>query len=427
MAEDDPKIRLAIAGGGIAGLAFAIGLHKKSPQIDFHIYEAVAAYKDVGAGLALHLNAISAMGLIHPDVRQTYFDRAVLMGEQEQEMCTEVIMAQGPHKDELVAELGRAKGRRTVARSELMEGLASLLPKDRLSFGKRIKSIAETGQNVKVSFEDGSNIEADCVIGADGIHSLTRRYILGPDHPATEPRNHDGWKNYRTMIPMDEARPRMNEKWTSVVPILLGPRGHINCMPLDKGTRLSMNYVIKGTQLPDDAQIALKPDDYKDYSEDAQQLIRLAADYPGEAWSPIDHDHAPTFYRGRVAMIGDAAHACLPFSGQGAAQSLEDAAVLDHLFSHVHSPTQIEAAFQAYDATRRPRSQTVVDISRKFGRMYCFAEGDMHHDVPAMKKFFAEAGAFSNKADMQKQNDDALAIFEKVVKAGSNGVNGGGA
>ena len=105
MAPND-TIKIAIAGGGIAGLALAAGLHKKHPHIDYHIYEAVPEYKDVGAGLALHMNAIKAMTLIHPDVRKAYFDNASDMGEEEQEMSTEVILAQGPNMGELVAELG---------------------------------------------------------------------------------------------------------------------------------------------------------------------------------------------------------------------------------------------------------------------------------------------------------------------------------
>ena len=68
-APPDRKIKIAIAGGGIAGLALAAGLAKKS-HIEVHIYEGVPEYKDVGAGLALHMNAIKAMALIGPEVKQ---------------------------------------------------------------------------------------------------------------------------------------------------------------------------------------------------------------------------------------------------------------------------------------------------------------------------------------------------------------------
>lgn len=90
---------------------------------------------------------------------------------------------------------------------------------------------------------------------------------------------------------------------------------------------------------------------------------------------------------------------------------MEDAAVLDYLFSKVTDPKQIEAAFAAYDTIRRPRSQKVVDLARQFGRIYAYAEDGMHEDPVRMKQFFAGAAAFTNNADLQKQNDDAMRLF----------------
>lgn len=423
MAPEQERTSIAIIGGGIAGLALAAGL-KKKPHIDFHIYESVPEYKDVGAGLALHMNAIKAMTLIGPEVRQAYFDKALEMGEEDQVMSTEVILAQGPNQGELVAELGKAKGRKTVARSDLLDGLLALVPRERISFGKRLERIEEggEGEGVRIWFKDGSEIKVDCMIGADGIHSATRSYILGPEHPATAPKNHDGWQIYRTMVSAEYAREHINPKWTQTVPILLGPRGHVNCIPLNKGTRLSAGVAVRGAKFTSSGETPpLDPELYKDYSEDAQRIVRMVARDTSASWEGADHDHAPTYFRGRVAMMGDAAHASMPFAGNGAAQALEDAAVLDHLFSRLQYPEQIEAAFGAYDTTRRPRSQTVVDLARKFGRVYAYAEDGMHEDPAKMKQFFGGAAAFTNNADLGRQNEDAMGVFEAAVKAGKGG------
>lgn len=414
-------VHVAIVGGGIAGLALGAGLKKKN-NVTFHIYESVPAFKDVGAGLALHMNAIKAMALIGDEVKQKYFDKALFMGEEDKEMSTEVILAQGPNQGELVAELGKAKGRKTVARSALLEGLLELVPSENISFGKRLDSIEEDGSGVRMRFKDGSDVRADCMIGADGIHSMTRRYVLGPDHPATEPKNHDGWQIYRTLVSADFAKQHINPKWTQQVPILLGPRGHINCIPLDKGTRLSAGVAVRGAKFTDTGEAPpLDPDLYQDYSEEAQQIVRLVARDTSASWTAADHDHAPVYYRGRVAMMGDAAHASMPFAGNGAAQALEDAAVLDHLFSRVTAPEQIQAAFAAYDTTRRPRSQAVVDLARKFGRVYAYAEEGMHEDPTRMKQFFGGAAAFTNNADLQRQNEDAMELFETARQGGADG------
>lgn len=421
MASEQKKLNVALVGGGIAGLALAAGLKKKE-HIDYHIYESVPEYKDVGAGLALHMNAIKAMTLIGPEVRQAYFDKALAMGEEDQVMSTEVILAYGPNQGELVAELGKAKGRKTVSRADLIAGLMALVPKEKLSFNKRLEKIEESEGGVTITFKDGSEVTADCMIGADGIHSATRSYILGPDHPATAPKNHDGWQIYRTMVSADFAKQHINPKWTQQVPILLGPRGHVNCIPLNKGTRLSAGVAVRGAKFDKSgAAPDLDPELYKDYSEEAQRIVKMVAMDTSASWTAADHDHAPTYFRGRVAMMGDAAHASMPFAGNGAAQALEDAAVLDYLFSKVTSPAQVEAAFSAYDTTRRPRSQAVVDMARKFGRVYAYAEDGMHEDPAKMKQFFGGAAAFTNNADLQKQNDDAMNLFESAIHASSNG------
>ncbi|KAI0024518.1 hypothetical protein F4780DRAFT_768813 [Xylariomycetidae sp. FL0641] len=420
-----PKIKIAIAGGGIAGLALAAGLCRK-PHIDVHVYESVTHYADVGAGLALHLNAIKAMALIGPDVRQAYFDKALMMGEEDQEMVTAVILAQGPHTGQLVAELGKAKGRKTVSRADLLDGFRALIPADRISFGKRLEGIAEHpatdggGGGVEIRFRDGTRARADCLLGADGIHSATRAHLLGADHPATAPQNHDGWQIYRTLVPTAEAlgRHAVDPRWTAQVPILLGPRGHVNVIPLNRGTRLSAGVAVRGARFAHDGRApALDPDLYSDYSEDARKLVRMVARDTSASWTAADHDHAPFYAKGGVAVFGDAAHASLPFAGNGAAQALEDAAVLDALFAEVTTPAQVPAALQAFDIVRRPRSQAVVDIARKFGRVYAYAEDGMHEDPARMKAFFGEMAAFTNNFDVEAQNDRAVELFREISAA----------
>lgn len=416
MGSIERPVRVAIIGGGIAGLALAAGL-TKLPHIDWHVYESVPEHKDVGAGLALHMNAIKAMGLIGEEVKQTYFDRAVNLGEEDEEMVTEVILAHGPHTGQCVAELGRAKGRKTIARAELLRGLMELIPKERVKFGKRVKSIESNAEAVDVQFEDGEQIQADCIIGADGMRSPTRSYILGPEHPATAPKNHDGWHIYRRMMPMEKAIANgIDTKWTKYVPIFLGPRGHVNSLPLDKGKRLNVGVAIRGAKFSATGEAApLDPEDYSDYSEEAKMFVRMVAEDTNMQWTAADHDDAPTYYRGHVCMIGDAAHTMYGFAGNGAAQALEDCAVLTHLFSKVTESRQIEAAFKAYDEARRPRSQAVVEQTRKYGRVYAYAEPELKNNPSGMREFFKQGAAFTNNADLVEQNERAMRLFQNYI------------
>jgi salicylate hydroxylase len=344
------------------------------------------------------------------------------MGEEDQEMATEVILAQGPHTGQLVAELGKAKGRKTVSRADLLDGFLALIPPSCISFGKRLCGITEQQrateqEKVKIAFEDGTSVSVDCLLGADGIHSVTRAYLLGADHPATAPKNHDGWQIYRTMVSTEEAQRQINPKWTRCVPILLGPRGHINCIPLSKNTRLSAGVAVRGaTFTPDGRAPALDAALYADYSEEAQQIVRMVAKDTSASWTAADHDHAPFYASNNVAMFGDAAHASLPFAGNGAAQALEDAAVLNSLFDHIDKPKEINVALSTFCKVRRQRSQAVVDLARKFGRVYAFAEDGMHEDPVRMKKFFAEMAAFTNEFDVMRQNDEALDLYRQLLK-----------
>ena len=130
-----PEIRVAIAGGGSC---LARGLSQYD-HLDVHVYEAVPAYADVGAGMALHKNAIRAMEVIEPAVKHAYSRKAhTMVTDEEQEMATQVSMAHGKHKGEIIVQFGRANGRESVARKDLLEGYRDLIDLPRLHLGKRL-------------------------------------------------------------------------------------------------------------------------------------------------------------------------------------------------------------------------------------------------------------------------------------------------
>jgi len=270
--SESPKIRVAIAGGGIGGLALAVGLVKQ-PQLDVQVYEGVAGYADIGAGLALHKNAIAAMDLIDPSVKKAYFSKALTIAEEEdEEMVTQVLLVSGPNTGEVVAELGRAKGRRTVARSDLLEGFASLVPKDRLIFDKKLDRLEEKENGeIQLSFKDGSTAEADVVIGCDGVHSCTRKFLLGEGHPALKTKNPEGWRVHSRQVPMDIAMKTVDSKWRKTVSILCGRQGHVNTMPLHQGKILSIQCVTR-TGLAGEGEENTEFDKsyFTDYREDAK-------------------------------------------------------------------------------------------------------------------------------------------------------------
>ncbi|KAF2224814.1 hypothetical protein BDZ85DRAFT_294676 [Elsinoe ampelina] len=459
MSTKEKKIKVAIIGGGIGGLSLAAGLVKQA-HVDVHVYESVPEYKDIGAGLALHMNAIKAMDQIGPHVKKAYFEKALTMAEEaDEEMSTQVSIASGPNTGAVVAELGKAKGRKTVARSDLLAGLKALIPSHRLHFNKRLESIHERPDDtIDITFKDGRKKHVDCLIAYDGVHSTVRTYLLGADHPATHPKNHDGWQIYRTMLPTAEAKKHIDEKYTRSVPILCGPKGHINIMPLHRGKDISAGVAVRGARSPNQTTTPpLRPEDFTSYSPSAQAIVRLIALDTSFSWAISDHDPAPFYSRRRICLAGDAAHTSLPFAGQGAAQALEDAAVLTALFKDLAPPSAstppspsrrssasssssspsfssdddplssrspgrlIPHLFAAYDHVRRPRSQKVVDIARDFGRLYGFALPGYRDDPEKMRGFFGRMARFTNDADIEGQNSMAVERFWGLVRMEEGG------
>ena len=419
-------IRVAIVGGGIAGLTLARGLIAQK-HLQTTVYEATEKYLDIGAGLAFHGNAMRALANIDQALHDEYFARATLMADREKELATTVLIGDEVEGEEnILAELGKAKGRKTVARADLLEGLYSLLPKDVVLFGWRLSQVEEDGEEIALAFDNGSTVRADVLISADGIHSVTRKYVLGADHPAASPVNHDDWSFVMRRVPAAEAK-ALNPGLLNRVPIFCGDGGLLNSIPIRFGEEMTVtawSRYLTATDTTDgstDATTRAKfdktLDTFKTWRKDCQDLAELIRRDPSSGWPLADHDPAPFYAKRRICIVGDAAHATFPFNGQGAAQAVEDAAVLNALFKEVTRLEEVDAALQAYDEVRRPRSQKVAALARQFGRMYAFIEPGVGRDLDKTRMIMRAGADFTNNVDLDAQNEDALSRFRVFVKA----------
>lgn len=420
-------IRVAIVGGGIAGLTLARGLIAQQ-HLQISVYEATEVYLDVGAGLAFHGNAMRALANIDQALQDEYFARATLMADREKELATTVLIGDEVEGEEkILAELGKAKGRKTVARADLLEGLYSLLPKEVIHFGWRLSQVEEDGGDIALTFDNGTTVRADVLISADGIHSVTRKYLLGADHPAATPVNHDHWSFVMRKVPAAEAK-ALNPGLLDRVPIMCGEGGYLNSIPIRFGEEMTVaafSQDLSATATADGstdevttrAKFDKTLDNFKTWRKDGQDLAELIRRDPSAGWPIADHDPAPYYARRRVCMMGDAAHATFPFNGQGAAQAIEDAAVLNALFKEVKKLEEVDYALQAYDEVRRPRSQKVTELSRQYGRMYAFIEPGVGRDLDKTRKILGAGAVFTNNVDLDAQNEAAISSFRAAVKA----------
>lgn len=130
-----------------------------------------------------------------------------------------------------------------------------------------------------------------------------------------------------------------------------------------------------------------------------------------DVWALFDHPPAPTYFKGRLAILGDAAHASTPHQGAGAGQAIEDAFVLSNLLGQVKSVDEIEQAFHAYDAVRRPRSQKVVKTSRDAAAIYEFEDEILGTDLDKIKRRLMERYDWIWDEDLPKQLKTAQDIM----------------
>lgn len=173
-----------------------------------------------------------------------------------------------------------------MARADLLNGLAKLVEKDRIDFGKRLSRIEEKEDGkVSLHFEDGSEASADCLIGADGIRSKTRSYLLGENDPATAPKD-QGWILFRRLVPMEEARQSLEERLLTKVPIYCGLGSAINCMPVHGGRTYQITVTaVKAaawSESDNNETLVVRQEFYKDWIPEVQTIVEVRVARPTE-------------------------------------------------------------------------------------------------------------------------------------------------
>jgi salicylate hydroxylase len=346
------ELSIAIIGGGIGGLAAALSLLRAG--LDVHVYERAKKLTEVGAGIQVSPNASR---ILH---RFGLADALANMGVKplaihQRRWDDGRTLLRTPLAEAMEAAFGFPHYQ--MHRADLLNTLACALPAERLHIGHRFTAMVDHEDYVEAMFENGTHISVDALVGADGIHSVVRDVLFGPEKP-----HFTGCVAYRGLLPAS----RLSHLDLEVTfQVWMGPGKHF------------VHYYVQNRQLVNWV-VAIEQDSWTRESwTDRGEVADVLAAHEGwnpqvrgilEAanetfiWALFDRSPMARWSVGRVTLLGDACHAMLPFMAQGAAQAIEDGATLAACLSQT-SAQDVADALRRYEALRLPRASRVQGLS----------------------------------------------------------------
>jgi 2-polyprenyl-6-methoxyphenol hydroxylase-like FAD-dependent oxidoreductase len=346
------QLSIAIVGAGMGGLAVAATLRRAG--IAVQIYEQAPRFARIGAGIQMMPNSMKVLrGIgVEEKLRQKSFQP---YSHLNREGDTGKVMRELPMPESLFGAPYLC-----MHRADLHDALLSAVPEELIQLDKKLVGLEQSAGQVTVVFADGTRARADAVIGADGVHSVVRDIIIGPDEPI-----HKGRIAYRAVFPSTllnggDIGPSRTKWWGSdrhiVIYYTTPMRSEVYFVtsvpePAEWLTRES--WSAKG-----DVRELRKA--YEGFHPDVRAVLEACPDC--HKWAILEREPLPKWSEGRVALLGDACHPMTPYMAQGAATAIEDAAILARCLAKVGGE-DIEGAFQRYEAHRKPRTSRIQAIS----------------------------------------------------------------
>ncbi|MFJ8011358.1 FAD-dependent monooxygenase [Streptomyces sp. NPDC096339] len=371
-----------VAGAGIGGLTAAIALYRRGWHVT--VCERSPEPPITGAGIGLAPNALRALDAIGVDaVRATGSAIPATMGVRRSagQWLTRAGTA------EMAARYGIAPI--AVPRPAFTAALAAALPPGTVRYGTAVTAVDDAEGRPTVRTASGPDLPADLVVAADGINSPLRRAYF-PSHPGL---NYIGETAWRALVDAPDLRvPAMSETW--------GRGQRFGVTPLSDGRYyLYATAVVPAGTRSADPRAELR-DRFGTWHDPIPALLdRVGRLAPADVLQNDLYDLAaplPRLHHGRIAWLGDAAHAMAPNLGQGGCQAIEDAVVLAHLLptgngtddrtdtTGATGKGSVPAALAAYTAARRDRTDAVRVRARRVGRL-----GALRHPLAAAARDLA--------------------------------------
>jgi salicylate hydroxylase len=342
--------RIAIIGGGLAGLAAAQAL--KTFGMQPQVFETAPALGEIGAAVNASPQAVKAL-------------RAIGVGDQVAAVAhlSRGIYTRNMQTGEFLEFNDRFKAAEkygapyyTFHRADLLDALANGLDNSAIHLGHRLTGVEERSDRVVLSFANGAKVEAEYVIGADGVRSVVRHALYGDDNPT-----YTGQMVWRALlngsdVPEDVMEPMGHTQWA-------GPGCHFIAYYIRQKKLVNIvtqedtdKWVEEGwSTRGDPAEMRLS---FPNPEPRLAKLLSLVTEC--SKWGLFTRPLTQNWGRGRIQLIGDAAHAMLPNAGQGACQAFEDAYILARWLDACRDPVE---AFANFRRVRIPRVHGVQRLS----------------------------------------------------------------
>jgi salicylate hydroxylase len=355
MTTSTARLRAAIVGGGIGGLAAAAALRLRGVEVT--VFEQAKALGEVGAGVFIYPNSLRQLK------RMGFGDALAAVGAKVgpgSEYCRMDGTVVGPI---LTTDSSGWNGMYGMHRADLLKVLSCALPTSAVRTDHRCTGFEQDGSVARLRFANGESTEADVVIAAVGIQSVMQRYVVAP-----QPPEYSGVRAYRGLI----AREKFPQWRKETHQVWMGDGKHFMVFPVRSGSLL--NYVGFVPTTTETVESWSAPGDRD----------QLAASFMG--WDPCvtallekvetcfwwglyDRRPLPSWTNGRLALLGDAAHAMLPHLGQGANQAIEDGVALAVLLESCDA-AEVPTILKRYEQLRRVRTDVVQAEARQNGLRY---------------------------------------------------------
>ncbi len=357
-------MKVVIAGAGIGGLTAALCLSRAGHAV--HIVEQAPEFLDIGAGIQCGANAICVLRSL--DVLE-YLKKLAVMPERV-EFC-DYRSGKTLHTMTLGARYEQQYGapylhlHRSDLHRVLLEAFKRINPHG-ISMNANVESYSEHSNKVSIALSNGDQLDADLLVGADGIHSSVRKQMLGET-----PAMFTGNVAWRGVVPVD----RLPSDWMdTIVANYVGPNKHMVLYYIRQRSLVNFVGVVENTSWTNSSWSAKAPweelsRDFDGWHPSVRAVIDAVDKEQCYRWALYNHQPFDNWSTERVTLLGDAAHSTLPFMASGASMAIEDARILQRALNQASS---LRDGLQLYQRNRYDRTARIQKTSTRAGKLYHF-------------------------------------------------------